>query len=204
MHHKGFTLIEILIALFVFTIVSVILMSALHNVINQEGSVEAHAEQLRDLQLTMLLISRDVEQAVNRPIVEASGKSEAAFVGTPQAMTFTHAGFANPTGVSLHSDLQRVRYEWQHGVIMRVTWGVLDRTVESTSHTRQLMNGVEDFRFEYLDKNNRFHAVWPVTGLNQPLPRAVRIQFTLPSWGTLSQLYVINAEQVKLSPGEAT
>lgn len=40
---NGFTLLEVLIALFVFTILSVMLMSALHNIINYVAGTEKSA-----------------------------------------------------------------------------------------------------------------------------------------------------------------
>jgi type II secretion system protein J len=65
----GFTLLEILIALFIFTIVSMILVSALHNVLNNQAATEKKAHQLAKLQIAMLLMSRDIEQTIrtNKP-----------------------------------------------------------------------------------------------------------------------------------------
>ncbi|RDI38062.1 type II secretion system minor pseudopilin GspJ [Aquicella lusitana] len=195
---RGFTLLEILIALFIFTILSLILANALHNVITIQSGTERNAERLRELQMVLLVMSRDVEQAVNRPIVNASGKEEAAFIGTPHSFTFTHTGFANPTGELLRSNLQRTRYDWNRGSLRRGVWPSLDAAPDAKPHARTLLNNVEAARFEYLDQNGRPHAGWPVQGqTSQPLPRAVRISLTISQWGKLSQLYVISAEPSK-------
>ena len=50
----GFTLIEILIALFVFTIISMIMVSALHNIFNYQAETEKQAARLNELQLALL------------------------------------------------------------------------------------------------------------------------------------------------------
>src|SRR5437762_2019018 len=90
----GFTLLEILIALFIFTILSFLLTAALRTVINAQSGTEDKALRLRELQMILLTMSRDIEQTVNRPITNAVGKEEAAFVGTENGFVFTHTGFA--------------------------------------------------------------------------------------------------------------
>src|SRR3990167_9644363 len=92
---SGFTLLEILIALFIFTLVSMMLMSALHHIINIQSGTEQNAERLRNLQLTLLKVSRDVEQIVNRPILNTAGKEEYAFIGTVREFEFTHIRVAH-------------------------------------------------------------------------------------------------------------
>ena len=194
----GFTLLEILIALFVFSIISVILTTTLHNVIGFQARTESHAERLRQLQMTLLIMSRDIEQAINRPVMNASGKEEPALVGSKQTLTFTHTGIANPLGTAKKSTLQRVTYQWKDGFFSRITYDALDKTPESKSHTRHLPGDVTDVHFLYLDKNGRFRADWPVSGLgSQELPRAVKVTLTILNWGKVSQLYVIAAGSTK-------
>lgn len=184
---RGFTLLEILIALFIFTILSMILVGILHNVINLQSGAEANAERLRKVQMALLTMSRNIEQTVNRPVLNVSGKQDPAFIGSTNGMTFTHAGI-----------LRRERYVWDRDTLWRVTWNVLDQAPESQPHSQRLLSDVVDARFQYLDKDSRFHDNWPVVGQSgQPLPRAVRVTLTISTWGTLSQLYVISTQQRK-------
>lgn len=191
----GFTLLEILIALFIFTILSMILVSALHNVIGISSATERHAEQLRKTQMALLIMKRDIGQALDRPILDNAGKQEAALIGSVQSIIFTHTGLANPNGV-LRSTFQRTSYEWHDDAIWRITWPVLDRAPATKSHQRKLLEA-ELVRFEFLDKNGRFQSGWPVPGSQEVLPIAVRITLTLKDWGHLSQLYIIPAQSVK-------
>lgn len=202
--HRGFTLLEILIALFIFTILSIILVSALHNVINLQSGAEANAERLRKLQMALLVMSRNIEQTVDRPTLNTSGRQDASFIGTERGLTFTHAGVANPTGANMQSILRRVSYQWHDNALWQTTWGVLDLAPASLPHSQRLLSDVVKARFDYLDKNGRFQTNWPTEGQStQPLPRAVRVTLTISTWGTLSQLYVISAEQSKASPSAA-
>jgi len=193
---NGFTLLEVLIALFVFTILSVMLMSALHNIINYVAGTEKSAERLRNLQFAFLIMSRDIEQAVNRPIYNASGKEEKAFIGEPRYFTFTHLGAASTMNVATQSALQRTRYAGDDNKLWRISWAALDQAPQSQASKRLLLNHVNEVRFEYLDKEQHFHARWPVEGKTvDSLPRAVRVYLTIPQWGNVSQLYVISGQE---------
>lgn len=192
---KGFTLLEILIALFIFTIVSMILVSALHTVMNSLIGTETNADQLRKLQSTLLVMSRDVEQIVYRPVLDTSGNEEAAFLGTPRMFTFTHLGYVNLTSANASRGMQRTRYFWEQNTLWRMTWPVLDQAPGTRAHTRSLLENVSEVRFQYLDQEGRFQDNWPVEGqVSQQLPRAVRIILTISNWGKISQLYVVQAK----------
>jgi general secretion pathway protein J len=191
----GFTLFEILIALFVFAILSLLLAGALRQVISAQTGAESKAKRLRSLQITLLLMSRDIEQIVNRSIKTASGSEEKAFIGTSKSFTLTHAGIANPTGFAKQSALQRTKYSYQDNHISRIVWPVLDQAPQTTPHSRQLISGVTSAYFEYLDKNKQFQSTWPLEGSDpRLLPRAIKVTLTISEWGSISQIYVLPTE----------
>ena len=192
--HAGFTLLEILIALFIFTILSIMMTGALHSVISTQVGTERSAERLRQLQLVLVRMARDVEQTVNRPVKTSNGQDASAFYGTPQGFAFTHGGMSGQS--SKHHVLQRTQYIWSRNSLWRMVWDVLDQAANSPKPSqREVLENVTAARFEYLDAKNAFHKEWPVSGTaNQPLPRAVKITLTIADWGTVRQIYVIPAE----------
>jgi len=192
---KGFTLLEVLIALFIFTIVAIIMTSALHNTLNIQTATEKHAQRLSQLQIALLLVSQDLEQTIDRPITDAKGSLQGAFIGTPTSITFTHGGFANPFGKLNRSTLQRANYHFEKNTFIRETWPVLDQVSRTLSKNRKLLEEVTDLRFEFLDGKGVFHNNWPAEQYpTSNLPRAVRITLTLKNWGKLSQLYLIQGQ----------
>lgn len=198
---RGFTLLEIIIALFVFSIVSVILVTALHTTLGIQSSAEKKAARLAELQVALLLMSRDFEQVIDRPVMTVSGQLE-GFVGTAQAVTFTHAGFDNPFGQLRRSTLQRTRYQLNRNTLERLTWPVLDQAANTKPDARSLLAGVSALRFDYLDDKGHFQTSWPVS--NDPKkttwPVAVRVSLTLRDWGQITQFYLLAGQPIE-SPG---
>lgn len=188
---RGFTLVEILVALFIFTILSMMLVGALRRVIDIQSRTETSAQQLSQLQMALLILSRDVEQAVDRPITNAQGHQEDAFVGMSHGFTLTHMGGA-------HTVLQRSGYVWHSNGFWRKTWPLLDQAPGTMPHERLLIPEVTEVRCEYLDKLGHFQHDWPSrTEQAAALPRAVKITFILAHWGSITQVYVIPAGTVK-------
>lgn len=192
----GFTLIELLIALFIFTIVSMIMMNALHTVFSNQSGTEKNATRFAQLQIALSLMSRDFEQAINRPITHVTGALE-NFTGTNNSASFTHAGFANPLGQLQRSTLQHIRYQLVNGTVIRESWTALDQTSQTKTHTRKLLGDVTDLRFEYYDKDNNLQNRWPP--VEQPgigeLPRAVRVYLNIKDLGKISQLYFLPGQK---------
>ena len=71
----GFTLMELLIAITVFAILSTITYSGLKTVLDTEQQTSQHMELLSQVQIALNLIQRDIEQAVSREVRDEFGDS---------------------------------------------------------------------------------------------------------------------------------
>ncbi|HSW70717.1 MAG TPA: type II secretion system minor pseudopilin GspJ [Gammaproteobacteria bacterium] len=220
---RGFTLIEILLALFIFTLVALITTKALHSVLATQAGTAEVAEQLSETQMAVLLLSRDLEQALDRPITNATGQTEGAFIGSRNSLSLTHHGLSNPEASLQSSSLQRTRYHLEKDQLLRDTWETLDQEAHSRPHSRILLNNIQMLSFRYLDNKNIFHDFWPLhennlatssAAKNNPfskaleilensaatLPRAVEITFTFKHGGALQQIYLLPQQEL---PNEA-
>ncbi|HEX2549821.1 MAG TPA: type II secretion system minor pseudopilin GspJ [Gammaproteobacteria bacterium] len=195
MHNKsGFTLLEILMALFIFTIVSIMMVTTLHTVFDSQTVTAKNAEKTSKLQLSLLLMSRDFEQAIDRPITNAKNIYEGAFIGSPRTVTFTHGGWANPKGQEQRSTLQRTKYAIENHQLIRSVWTVLDQSAKTLPTRRVLYDKVSDLRFEYLDEDGKFQNNWPQENRQTSLPVAIRVSLTLEDWGKITQLYLLKGQ----------
>lgn len=187
----GFTLIEILVALFVFTIVSVLMTTALHNLLLSQSGVEKNAARFAALQTSLLLLSRDIEQAIDRSS-SVPAENPDAFQGTAESITFTHTGLANPNAELTRPTLQRIRYAADHSQLIRFTWPLPDSPPQTSPAQRMLLGQITRLEFAYLDKKGQFHNRWPLSGEEAtPLPRGVRVRLTIEKMGTIEQLYPV-------------
>jgi general secretion pathway protein J len=195
MRHRlaGFTLVEILIALFIFAILATIATLGLQSVIKSKERTELHATELQELQLAISLLQHDLLQAIDRPILDNDSSPLPSFYAPrPNYFEFTHSGFNNPQMGQVRSNLQRVAYEWNNQSLTRLTWEVLDRSTDSEPQQKIILKNVKNFRVRFLAKNQQYYSKWPAeTGsASTALPLAVEITLTLAKTQIVYRLFL--------------
>src|SRR5690554_591497 len=113
MRMRGFTLLEVLIAVSITAMIGVGATQLLSNVIESRQAIDIRADQLASLQRFNMVVSRDIEQIINRPIRDEYGEEQPALMlETGQyLLEFTRAGWRNsPLAQEPRSELQRVAY----------------------------------------------------------------------------------------------
>lgn len=188
--NAGFTLVEILVALFVFSILALMMTNGLHRLLQVQGKIHQQADHLRDLQMAVIYLTHDFSLVIDRPITLAHGQEAPAFVGRPNEVQLTDV---NAGGVAITE--QRVEYHLADHTLTRWIWPALDQAESAKASTRILLTKVHNARFEYLDKRGKYHQGWPLqSDATQTLPRAVRITFQLSEQGRFQQTFLLGAE----------
>lgn len=193
MRARGFTLLELLVALAIFAVLSVLAYGGLRNVLDTRAQVEVEAARLTALQTTFTLIERDVEQALARSVRDNYGDTQPALTGGGnKLLELTHAGLRNPA-LQARSQLQRVAYQLKDGHLQRLTWPVLDRAPNSVPQQAELLSGIATVEVLFYDQNFTPQRAWPLpdTGSTAPqmLPRAVEVSIELTGWGRVTRLF---------------
>lgn len=188
----GFTLIEILIALFVFTIIAIMTVGGLHSVINFQSQTQQNAERFDQLVVALTYFQRDLEQTMPRINLDSAGHTENPLEGKPTEIFFIHGGLANPFSALARSTLQRTHYFLLNNQLIRENYNALDRTSDTGSSQRVLLDKVTDLKFTYLDEKGKFSNFWSAER-QAKLPRAVRVSFNVVGLGQISQFYLIVA-----------
>lgn len=175
---SGFTLIEILIALFIFVILAMIIAAGLSTIMQTQERIRQRTEQFGQLQMALTLLQRDIEQAINRPIIDATGQTKPAFELNTNSLEFTHTGYLNPAAVQKRSTLQRVAYEVNGRQLLRKTWQALDRVALSTADQRAILDNISDWQVRVLSKELSYATLWPSASQSvNVMPVAVEIHF---------------------------
>lgn len=200
MKNSGFTLIEIIVALFIFAILGTIVAISLHTVLQNYQRVERVDKQLQKLQMMVTLMRRDISQIVDRPVSDITGEIlPAFFIDKVNHIEFTTGGHTNPFALENRSSLRRVAYEWNGKQLTRLTWSVLDRSAKSKPLSRILLSSVTKFRLSFLDDQGKISVAWPPTDKWQAhisaevFPRAIIVALTLDHQRTMRLVFPIVA-----------
>lgn len=195
---KGFTLLELLVALAIFGLLAAMSYGGLQAVLNQQQHTEQAADRLAELQKMYLLMQRDIEQVVPRIVRDEYGDAQQPLVGS-DTLRLTRGGWRNPAGRQ-RSTLQRVGYAYEEQQLVRYTWSVLDRAQDSEPLKQPLIEDVERMQIRYLDDSAAWKEQWPdsaaysgeeTTGLLDlpELPKAVEVTIEHKTYGTLVWLF---------------
>ena len=195
---RGFTLLEILVAVAIFGIVAYMSYGGLDAVIRQHEIVSESATRLRNLQYAMRRLVQDFSQIQPRAIREETGEglnfALKADTRTTEPMELTRAGWHNPLAHP-RSSLQRVAYWVEEDILIRAQWPVLDRMLGEEPIELELLEGIDEFQLLFLDANNEWIEQWPPPDqpnsgpdVQSALPQAVEIVLQLDDWGEIRRI----------------
>jgi general secretion pathway protein J len=193
---RGFTLIEILVAVAVAAILAVMAFESMQQALKSRERITEHSARLQSLQFTMRSFAQDLSQLVPRPVREPIGGGFQPAIAGGAELMFTRGGWTNPVG-NERSNLQRVRYVLRDGMLYREYWLVLDAMINSPPVTRKLLDNVLNFKVRYMDASRNWQDSWPpaATGggaLTQrelaQRPVAVELTLELKDFGLLTRI----------------
>lgn len=194
---RGFTLLELLVALAIFALLAAIAYGGLQRVLATRAQTDRAAQRLQALQNAWMLMQRDIEQTVARPVRGNYGSSQPGMAGAGPSqypLVLTRGGVANP----LHrqrSSLQRVAYRVRGSQLVRTTWPVLDRAPDTAPRDTVILGQVQSLALRFLDAQRQWQANWPpllADGSIDPRPPlAVEVTLDLDRWGRVRWIFPV-------------
>ena len=207
---KGFTLVEVLMAMAITALVAVVAYSGLSAAISGAESLRSASVRAHDIHQTLGLLSSDLRQTVNRPVIDEFGQVAPALSGGELArdmLSLTRAGWHNSTAAP-RSGLQRVHWWLEDDQLWRGYYPVLDRTAGTESIETLILDEVTRFEVRFLpalgmiesdrddviDRRNwqeNWIADLSRPGLTPTPPAAVEVVLDISGLGEVRRLYVL-------------
>jgi general secretion pathway protein J len=192
---RGFTLLELLIAIAIFALLGLGTYRMLDSVLQTDKVTRAHELQLRELVRAIAAFERDVLQVQARPVRDPFGDVRAALLGDDlenPSLELTRSGWRNPLGQP-RADLQRVRWQLSGEQLQRQYWTVLDQAQDSQPQVQKALEGVTALQLRYLDEQGNWQTNWPPQESNQAealtaLPQAVELVLQHRRYGEIRRL----------------
>ncbi len=192
---RGFTLLEVLVAMLLFAIMSTLAYGSYRNAREQSAALEATAARTRELQTAVNTLVMDLEQLMPRPAREliGDGHRPALRSGSGGAvLELTRGGYPNGAGLP-RGTLQRVTYRLEGGTLLRESTAVVDATPSTPLLKRTLLGRVRSLSVRFLAPSRVWLDNWPPPEtppeqMGHLRPLAVEFTLETEDFGTLVRL----------------
>lgn len=197
---SGLTLVEVLVALVITSLMAMIGYQSLVTAANSSERVGEAVGELVDYQLTMSALEDDISEFRARAITDQYGEQRAAIEGgfdRDVLLEISRGGrYRSPRQVA--TSLERVRYRIEDGTLWRDSWYQLDRVLAEPTTERELLSGIEEIEVNFLvNQNSRIvpYDAWDsnVAGrLNIDRPAAIEVTILTAALGEVKLLVNLN------------
>jgi general secretion pathway protein J len=193
----GFTLIELIVVLVIFSVVSIMAYGGLNAVLTARTRVLQSLDRTTALQRAYVRLRNDLQQLRGRAARDGYGEPQGALAVLPDgAVEFTRSGWRNPLDQP-RSTLERVAYRLDdERRLVRASWRTVDRAQDATPSEVVVLEQVVDIRWRFL-QGGEWRDTWPsaagagATGAAtlDDVPRAVEVVLTLEDLGEVRLLF---------------
>lgn len=191
---QGFTLLEVLIAIAIFSVVSLASFTIFDTVLRGDENSKIRSDRQNELQRAFLLMERDFTQIAKRSM-RVNGEapsnsflqtSDDSFLADEQAIAFVRNGWTNPGLLLPRSDMQRVAYRVVDETLQRLHYNFVDAVVGQEPKIRPLISQVTNLTFEFYDGSK-----WQDKWSGSTLPQAIAIEIETEVYGLIRRQFLV-------------
>ena len=198
MKQRGFTLLEVMVALGILAFVIIATHQILDSTTKAKDASDETIAELNALQTTFRLMDQDFSQMTKRAVRNESGDVQEQYLlagryvleSQYDGIAFVRDGWINPINLLPRSELQAVGYRVLDDNLERVYRVYVDQLDNMEPRVQRILEDVEELKFEFLDDKNAWQEQWEI----KALPKAVAV--------TLQQIEAEPIRRVFLVPGQ--
>lgn len=190
---RGFTLVEMLIALTIFGMITAGSVALLSFSVTSQEMTQRQLDTVASIRRAGALLTADLAQATARPWRDEAGNQQPAFYGSPgqeaRAMVLVRAGWDNPDQLP-RASLQRVEYRLQGDRLLRIGYANVDGGGAAAVTT--LIRDVQQMGLRFRDRQGLWRAEWQGAD-PADLPVAVELTVSSARFGPVKQLFLVGS-----------
>ena len=198
----GFTLVEVLVALAIFAVLSALSYRSLDALLQTRQRINEESSRWREVMLFFNRFEQDVQRHANRGIRNSNTAFEPSWKANPYMNGDDDAQLAlsilgNPEQPGTLMDSRRIGYRLRGGSIEQVVWPALDIAPGTRPMAYTVLHHVKTLQMRYLYTTNsagskptyQWTDRWPVAASNDgETPRAVEVKVVLHTGEPLTRL----------------
>ncbi|MBY6187852.1 type II secretion system minor pseudopilin GspJ [Marinobacter hydrocarbonoclasticus] len=191
---RGFTLLEMLLAIAIFAVIGVASATILQQVTKVDGVSKDAQEDLKSLQLAMSLMERDFGQMIprtsrtNNPETEGQlfEVAESLYESASEGIRFYRLGWLNPDGRLPRGSVQQVVYRIQDETLQRLYTLYPDPVEGEEAQELDLLKGVISLKFSFYIEDK-----WQNQVDGTVFPKAVAVEMETLELGIIQRKFLL-------------
>lgn len=207
---RGFTLIEVLVAIMVFASLSLGAYQVVNQVQRSNQVSMDKTERLQELQRAMIVMDNDFRQMAQRQFRFSNDnggndKAKVLYVGEyildsdSNGIVFTRLGWLNPQQAFPRGEIVKVGYRVVQDKLERVWWRYPDTPIDQEPLHKVVLSQVEKLEFRFYD-GTTWQQAWTK---DIQLPQAIEVTLHLKDYGDIRRVYVIpQSESTNVAEGD--
>lgn len=195
-NNRGFTFIEMLLAVAIFALVGLASVAVLDSVTRSDKASRDATARLQQLQRAMMLMERDFWQITARqirvngeaPVAQTLAGAANWIESDDDGISFSHAGWTNPGMVLARSEVQLVGYRLKERQLQRLYYLYPDAVTGTEPNIQPLLDDIDELKFRYLIKQDG-QEQWKEFWDQASWPLAVKVSVKSPQLGTIERIF---------------
>lgn len=193
---SGFTLVEMLVALMIFALLSAAGVAMLRSSVDIQTAVDGRLTRLGAAGRLHAMLASDLGQATDRATRGPSG-DRPAFAGEAASMRFVRGGWSNIDDAP-RSRLQRVEWRFAQGALVRLGQSRLDGGDDAQAAA--LTGPLAGAAFRYRGRDGSWSSVF-LSSEEQPLPTAVEVTLSPQGGDRVTMVFALPDSGLKTAAG---
>ena len=199
----GFSLIEMLVALSVFSALSIMGVIVLSSFTEGQSALQSADERLAHMQTASNIIRDDLASALVRPARGVLGGSGDYFAGGKHTTAFgadevpllrlVRGNHAASRFDASQPNIQTLEYWLQDGVLTRRIFARPDANEVTPVYRQTLMSDLEEISLRFNVQGTWVDGLEAIVGARSSLPELVEMRFTFTGERTLTRVFVVGA-----------